>query len=283
MALAARRHSGRTSADVDGGLPLFALLSGALAGLLHVVSGPDHLIAVAPIAVENPRLGLRVGFFWGLGHATGALAVGALGWVARRWLDVSRLSAHAEFVVGLMLVGIGLWSLWKAKRLVLHRHKHLHTHAGALVYVRRPAHMAKVNWTFPNVESLEKSPASDSQPAPLPHEHLHVHAAGAPHTSASHHHHSGGSFSVGLLHGAAGTGHLLAVIPSLALPPAQSAAYLAAYGVAAVSAMSGFGWAMGSVGHRLEPGTLRRVMTLAGVAAVVLGIYWMLSWQATAA
>ena len=46
-------------------------LAGTLAGLMRVVSGPDHRVAGAPLAIRKPTLGLRVGTARGLGHATG--------------------------------------------------------------------------------------------------------------------------------------------------------------------------------------------------------------------
>ena len=53
-------------------------LAGAIAGLLHVFSGPDHLVAVAPLALRKPALAFRVGTLWGLGHASGVLLLGGI-------------------------------------------------------------------------------------------------------------------------------------------------------------------------------------------------------------
>jgi hypothetical protein len=60
----------------------------------------------------------------------------------------------------------------------------------------------------------------------------------------------------------------------LALRPAESLIYLLAYGVAAVSAMTGFGAAMGLIGHRISPLLLSRVMRVCGGLAIGLGVYW---------
>jgi hypothetical protein len=69
----------------------------------------------------------------------------------------------------------------------------------------------------------------------------------------------------------------MGVLPSLALPPAQAAAYLLAYGCAAVIAMAGFGYALGLVGSRLRNPALRVMMLGAGLFAVGLGLFWMVS------
>lgn len=221
-------------------------LVGALAGLMHVVSGPDHLIAVAPLAVQKPGLGLRVGTAWGFGHATGVIGLGLLGVFARTFIDIDRVSRWSEVLVGAVLVGIGVWALRQSRKVVLHRHAHLH----------------------------EQAHGETSKPG---HEHLHVHVTDEPHTEQAHRHHKRGAFGVGILHGVAGTGHLLGVVPALALSAPQGLVYLLAYGVAAVLAMAAFGGLMGSVGHRLSPHVLRRMMQTLGGVAIGIGMFWMAS------
>ena len=221
-------------------------LVGALAGLMHVVSGPDHLVAVAPLAIRKPALGLRVGTAWGLGHATGVVALGLLGVVARSFINIDRISNWSEVLVGGVLIGIGVWALWQSRKVVLHRHPHVHA----------PSHV---------------------DPSNRPHEHLHIHVANESHTEIAHRHHKRSAYGIGILHGAAGTGHLLGVVPALALPPRQGLAYLFSYAVAAVAAMAGFGGLMGTIGHRLSPRLLCNFMRLLGVVAVGIGVYWVTS------
>ena len=57
---------------------MFAAIAGFSAGLIHVLSGPDHLAAVAPFAAEQDRGQWRAGFRWGLGHTVGVLIIGML-------------------------------------------------------------------------------------------------------------------------------------------------------------------------------------------------------------
>ena len=52
--------------------------AGFLAGFVHVLSGPDHLAAIAPYAVDGKSRAWRTGVRWGLGHAAGVLGVGLL-------------------------------------------------------------------------------------------------------------------------------------------------------------------------------------------------------------
>jgi hypothetical protein len=91
---------------------------GLLAGLVHALSGPDHLAAVAPLVVEERRRGWTTGLLWGMGHSVGVWGVGLLALALRGLLPVDRLSSVSERLVGAVLIGVGLWGLrrvWRAR------------------------------------------------------------------------------------------------------------------------------------------------------------------------
>ena len=96
------------------------LLAGLIAGFLHVLSGPDHLAAIAPYAVEGKAGAWRIGVRWGIGHGTGVLAVGLLALVARHVLPIDAISAGAEHAVGIVLIAIGARAFAKALRTSSH-------------------------------------------------------------------------------------------------------------------------------------------------------------------
>lgn len=126
---------------------LLTLFSGALAGLLHVLSGPDHLAAVAPLAIKEERRGWLAGWTWGLGHTTGVVCVAALAVLFRDWLPpVALLSQWSERLVGVALIGVGLWAFRRGFRIAPgpHRHNdivhgHLHVQHGP-TWLRRSGH-----------------------------------------------------------------------------------------------------------------------------------------------
>lgn len=93
---------------------LVASLAGLLAGLVHALSGPDHLSAVAPLVINEPRRRWRTGLFWGIGHSVGVWAVGLLALALRDILPVEALSSWSERLVGAVLIGVGLWGLRRA-------------------------------------------------------------------------------------------------------------------------------------------------------------------------
>jgi hypothetical protein len=208
-----------------------AMTAGTAAGAAHVVAGPDHLAALAPMSAHSPKRAMRTGAAWGLGHGAGVVVLGGLGQLARDFIDIQRISAFSELLVGFLLVGIGLWALKRASAIAVHTHDH--SHDGST------------------------------------HHHLHVHASSETHADHSH-----AAFWVGALHGTAGGGHLLGVLPSLALPPAQAAAYLSAYLVAAVASMTAFSVMIGRITGSRGPRTLRRILQGTAAASVVIGIAW---------
>ena len=102
-----------------------AALAGLLAGLVHALSGPDHLSAVAPLVIGEPRRRWRTGLFWGIGHSLGVWAVGLLALALRGILPVETLSSWSERLVGAVLIGVGLWGL---RRAFVARLPHVHSH-----------------------------------------------------------------------------------------------------------------------------------------------------------
>ncbi|HON08433.1 MAG TPA: nickel transporter, partial [Verrucomicrobiota bacterium] len=101
-------------------------LSGLVAGTIHVVSGPDHLAAVAPLAAEGKIGSWRIGFRWGLGHSSGVLLVGLAAILLREVLPMDLISGWAERLVGIVLIGIGIWGLKKTFSAHIHTHQHEH-------------------------------------------------------------------------------------------------------------------------------------------------------------
>jgi high-affinity nickel permease len=115
---------------------LLSLLGlGFLLGARHALDA-DHVAAVATILSERPSLrasGL-IGFYWGIGHTTVLLIVGIV-IVLFKVAVPDQVAAGFEFLVGLMLVGLGgsLASSILKERWHYHRHEHggrphLHLH-----------------------------------------------------------------------------------------------------------------------------------------------------------
>jgi sulfite exporter TauE/SafE len=222
---------------------MIALLTGFVAGLGHVFTGPDHLAAVAPLAVEGRVDAWKAGLRWGLGHTSGVLVVGALALLLRGVLNVAAISSWSERLVGVVLIGIGLWGFRTAFKKRLHVHDHAH---GGQTHV-----------------------------------HVHVHDSGSAHkpVEPKPHVHTHTAFAVGTLHGLAGSSHFLGILPALALPSRLEAySYLGAFGVGTVFAMVAFAFSIGMISHGRSGRGIRAYQGLmygCSVAAVAVGLYWL--------
>ena len=103
---------------------MFAFFAGLAAGLLHVFSGPDHLAAVAPFAADGAGKQWRTGLQWGVGHTAGVLLIAMLLLILKEQLPLELLSTYSERIVGVSLIVIGCWGVWKASRAVIEPHSH---------------------------------------------------------------------------------------------------------------------------------------------------------------
>ena len=126
---------------------LIAITGALVSGFAHVLSGPDHLAAVAPLAAEDRERGWLAGWTWGIGHASGVVVVAVLAVVLRDLLPpIDIPSAWSERIVGVALVGIGIWALRRSLRIETAphahgamSHEHLHVKAGP-AWARRLGH-----------------------------------------------------------------------------------------------------------------------------------------------
>jgi len=228
----ARNSSGRLL--LSGIAMLLSILTGLTAGAVHVVSGADHLVAMAPSSVHQPQLALKRGLTWGLGHSLGVVVLTLLAILVKDLRHIETLSGWAEVLVGISLLVVGGMAIRTAFGLDIHTHRH--SHEGGTT-----------------------------------HEHLHLHVGGG----RQHRWHSHTASGLGLLHGLAGAGHLLAVIPALALPPLGAFSYLIAYLVGSLAAMTAFVLLMAIASARLGRRWLPSLVGCSGGLSIAIGIFWL--------
>ncbi|HXE57381.1 MAG TPA: hypothetical protein VNK43_05230 [Gemmatimonadales bacterium] len=231
---------------------LGALATAAALGFLHALE-VDHMIAVTTFVSRRPALAAaaRFGARWGIGHSVAVLvAGGVLLATGLRWPE--RFDALGEALVGVVILGLGLWAIRSARNLHLHRpeehggHAHLHLHGGK---VAGPGH---------------EHPHDAAHPADRPHRHGH------------------GVTLVGLLHGLAGTSGVVALVPVTMIERTWlGVGYLVAFGVGVTLAMTLYALVAAlamrqAAGRSLEWG--RRIARGIGVAGVAIGAWWV--WRA---
>ncbi|SHJ87041.1 urease accessory protein UreH domain-containing protein [Pseudozobellia thermophila] len=227
----------------------FPLFAGIAAAVLHVVSGPDHLAAVTPLAIETRRKVWKIGLFWGFGHLVGMLLIGLLFLAFREYIPIEKISEHSEQLVGVVLIAIGLWALfslfYKTKN-----HKHPHVHDGEEPYIHVHEHDHDTNKL----------------------EHAHSHDKKVKQNVWS-------SFGIGVLHGLAGVAHFILLLPVLGFESqGESLQYIVGFGIGTVLAMTIYTFLLGKVsGYAIgqSKSLFKAVRLSGGLFAIFVGMYWL--------
>lgn len=226
-----------------------AIVGGLSAGAIHVLAGPDHLAAVAPLAADRDERPWTAGLLWGLGHAGGVVLVGMAALLLRDILPVERISGWSERLVGLVLIGIGAWGIRQARRQRVHVHEHRHD---GHRHVHVHAHDDETDHQAPMAHQKDGS-------------HVHLHARAA--------------FGVGILHGLAGSAHFLGILPALAFGTrAGAVSYVVAFAAGTIAAMTVFAALIGWVSKRFSGYGVRLYRGLLygfGAAAILVGLVWL--------
>jgi hypothetical protein len=90
---------------------MVAMLAGMGSGALHALTGPDHLLSLAPLSMGRRHGAWRVGLLWGLGHALGTLVAAAVLIFTLSAFHLEGVERWAERIAGLALLVMGLWGL----------------------------------------------------------------------------------------------------------------------------------------------------------------------------
>ena len=205
------------------------------AGAVHVVSGADHLVAMAPFSLNRPLFALRSALAWGAGHSAGVVVLALIAIGFKDLAHVAAMSSWAELLVGVALLVVGVLTIRTAFGLKLHSHEHRHADHTST------------------------------------HRHLHLHVRG----NSNHRRHAHAASGLGLLHGLAGASHLLAVIPALALPPHAAFGYLIAYLCGSIGAMLAVVSLVSLVAFRGGARLLPFLVGGTGALSVVTGAIWL--------
>ena len=230
----------------------FPLIAGLIAAMLHVITGPDHLAAVTPFAIESKKKAWKVGIFWGLGHLLGMSLIGVLFLLFEEILPLEKISNYSEQLVGFVLIFIGLWSFYQIFT-TKNKHKHLHVH-------------------------------SDHSPVIHTHPHQHSHKNGHQHAHENKIKHSyATSFSVGVLHGLAGVAHFILFIPILGFTSVSaSIQYIFGFAIGTVIAMTIYALVIGKIASLAKKehneDFFKGIRLAGGLFAIIIGVYWVFSF-----
>ena len=89
--------------------------TGLALGIVHVLTGPDHLSALATLSVgKTARAAFGLGVRWGCGHSFGLLIVAIIFFAVGQSVNIDTLTYWADMFVGFFMIILGLWYIIKA-------------------------------------------------------------------------------------------------------------------------------------------------------------------------
>lgn len=229
-------------------MTIFPLITGTLASILHVISGPDHLAAVTPIAIESKRKAWKIGLMWGIGHLLGMLLIGVLFLFFKEYIPVESISGYSEQLVAYVLIGVGAWALFRLfKEPSTHTHTHVHVDEQVFIHTHDHSHSNDLS------EHTHKIKVKQSLLSAL---------------------------GIGFLHGLAGVAHFLLLLPALGFDTQlESVFYIIGFAIGTVIAMTVYAFVLGKIAsvtkQQHNDMFFKGVRFAGGLFAVIIGFYWL--------
>ena len=222
---------------------------GLIAAMTHVISGPDHLAAVTPLVFDTRKKHWQIGLFWGVGHIIGMLLIGLLFFFFKDFIPVAKISQYSEQLVGVVLIGIGLWAFYRIKhRKAMHKHPHFHPDKD-LLHIHKHAHEAPS------------------------HEHIHEHQKQLQNYWTA--------TGVGIIHGFAGIAHFVLLLPVLGFSTRfESIQYMLGFALGIILAMIIYTAIIGKFPKKHPEKALplyKNLQFWSGVLAIGVGLFWIIS------
>ena len=224
----------------DGAPLLVALAIAFLLGLRHA-SDPDHLVAVTSlVAAEDgdTRAAARLGAWWGLGHAAMLVVIGIPLIAFKSELPVW-LESGAEKAIGLVIVVLAVRVIWKWFRGDFRAGRHAHPEPEGAHSHLRPAQ-------------------------PREHGHRPVRTPRQ-------------AFSIGVLHGIAGTGAIVLLLLAALPTKLEAALALGVFAPMSIASMAlcttAFAWVL--TRRIVEPVYRSALIPAIGLFGVTFGVWYM--------
>lgn len=254
----------------------FPFLLGMITAIVHVLTGPDHLAAVTPLILETKEKHWQIGLLWGTGHIIGMLLIGILYFFFRDYLPIETISNYSEQLVGVILIGLGLLAFYRIKH-EKSNHKHPHYHLdneSSILHIHGHHHPHRHG---DEKMSHEHSHYLFGKEIPTLHFHGdhqgHVHQKAVSQTGIT-------AAGIGIIHGFAGIAHFVLMLPVLGYEKmTDSVMYFTGFGIGIITAMVVFaaitGYFSNPSDHHPDKGLLRNLRFWGGLAAILVGIYWL--------
>ncbi len=213
---------------------------GLFAAVFHVLSGPDHLAAVTPLALERKNKYWKIGMAWGLGHVLGMLLIGLLFYFLKNYIPVESISNYSEKFVGFMLITIGLWAIYRINHSKKLAYPHIHNNEVHIHPVETGSHTHTEIKTNGNVLL---------------------------------------AFGIGIIHGFAGVSHFILMLPVLGYQTKwESLEYMTGFAIGIILAMVLYVNILEKISRSSQKGSQKILKYLqygGAFAAILIGVSWL--------
>ena len=263
------------------------IVTGLSLGTLHVLAGPDHLSALAALSVGNSWRAFALGFRWGLGHSTGLVVVAIIFISLKGNLDLKSIGRYCDCLVGIFMIVLGSYGVLDA--LKIYREK----------YNKRDNDLSSPKSTKSNNNYTSTSTSISTElDSNYSNNNKQYTSINITHNDDDHMHTIDFneytllncidmrdptiqrivSFSIGLLHGVAGPGGILGVLPAVEMRSwTSSTIYLGSFIFASTLSMGMFAALYGEATKRI--GATQYCIDLAlrvfsSAMSIIVGVLW---------
>lgn len=179
------------------------------------------------------------------------LVIGGLFIVFKEFIPIEEISNRSEQLVGLVLIGIGVWAFYKIlKKNKTHKHLHVHSDNTPVIHKHKHEHHAEKTHAHTHEKKIKQS--------------------------------NFGALSIGFLHGMAGIAHFFLFLPVLGFETrSDSYFYVIGFGLGILLAMTTFAFVIGKISTIAKNGHhelfYNGIRFAGGLLAIIIGVYWLFS------
>mmetsp|Transcript_35325 Transcript_35325/g.46639 ORF Transcript_35325/g.46639 Transcript_35325/m.46639 type:complete len:344 (-) Transcript_35325:106-1137(-) len=234
--------------------------------------GADHLSALATLSVNTSwKKALRLGMRWGFGHSAGIILITII--FLSIDVDLDTLGYVGSWLVGIFLILLGAYGIWRARKILRRDLMNLEL-------------LGEESGSSRNDEKEKDSPAPKhdlelQKEAEAPLQRMRARSVSFMHSVAGNPYiQKAIAFGVGVIHGVAGPGGILGVIPALEQNSwAKAMYYLCFFTTTSTIIMGLFSAIYGEITARMGGSSVVRLYhlnVLSSLFSLVIGVAWVI-------
>jgi ABC-type nickel/cobalt efflux system permease component RcnA len=231
------------------------ILTGSAMGIVHVLAGVDHLSALATLSVGSSWRAVKLGIRWGIGHSTGLVLVTIVILLLKGEVNIKLYKKYCDSLVGIFMILLGIYSIFTAIRTYSYSTSFSSSFNS---YSQVPIGFNDFNLQNDKKKKYDLESTAIPLPSPQPAPPLINFQDNTTQKVVA--------FLIGIIHGIAGPGGMLGVVPAVEMKSLQSSIlYLTSFTISSTLCMGIFAAIFGEV--------TRRAGSTSGFVELLLNIF----------